>query len=359
MNSNEDVWLVGQYLNAFPISKDLPTNGIVFRRFMYIINVEKLNKVKSAYLVSKELIDLWNKNQLKYCMKATSIRNKLLSFYKNWARMKKNSKRSSEAQIECQKKFTNSLHCLFDIGVLAKSRKEIDKRARSYLEVQRNRTLVEESSTSAPSDSDTVADSNAHVKISQESPDFQILQSSDFESSSESPKKTSSGSEFTDLRVGESKQTKNKAKKIKCRPSPVINFEVASALDRCKVSDRNAVYLISSIARALGNDISSLTLNRESIRTARAQIRLQYYKDIKDSFKPNVKLTVHWDSKLLPNISSSAAMAKTDRLAVVVSGDGVRKLLSVPIIPNSTGKAQADAVYGSLTDWDIENRCVS
>lgn len=96
------------------------------------------------------------------------------------------------------------------------------------------------------------------------------------------------------------------------------------------MSDRNAVFLISSIAKSLGHDVSTLLLNKESIRYSRKKIREQKHHELKTTFKPQVNLTVHWDSKLLPSILSSKAIPKTERLAIVVSGDGIRKLLAVP-----------------------------
>lgn len=131
---------------------------------------------------------------------------------------------------------------------------------------------------------------------------------------------------------------------------------MAAALDRCKVSDRNAVFLISSIAKSLGHDVSTLLLNKESIRNSRKEIRMQKHNELKATFKPQVNLTVHWDSKLLPSILSSKAIPKTERLAIVVSGDGIRKLLAVPPIQNSTGIEQAEAVYSAVVDWGLEDR---
>ena len=70
------------------------------------------------------------------------------------------------------------------------------------------------------------------------------------------------------------------------------------------------------------------------------------------SLNPQVNLTVHWDSKLLPSILPCKAISKSERLAIVVSGKGIRKLLAVLAIENSTGLAQGDAVYNAVIDWD-------
>jgi len=50
--------------------------------------------------------------------------------------------------------------------------------------------------------------------------------------------------------------------------------------------------------------------------------------EIQASFDPNCPLTVHWDGKMLPALTSKDLV---DRLAVLVSGDGTMKLLGAQI----------------------------
>ena len=63
-----------------------------------------------------------------------------------------------------------------------------------------------------------------------------------------------------------------------------------------------------------------------------------------------MSLTVHWDGKLLPDLTGNE---KVDRLPILASGLGVSQLLAVPKLPNGTGEAMASAVYASITDWGI------
>ena len=131
---------------------------------------------------------------------------------------------------------------------------------------------------------------------------------------------------------------------------------MSSALDRAKVSDRNATYVIASVTKSLGHDAANLTLNKESIRKARQKSRQAIIKEIHASFNSGTPLTVHWDGKMLPEVMS---IEKVDRLAVLVSGDGVMKLLGVPKILNGTGKLQAQAVFQLLEDWNLCERVQS
>jgi hypothetical protein len=76
-------------------------------------------------------------------------------------------------------------------------------------------------------------------------------------------------------------------------------------------------------------------------------------KEIRKYFCPNVPLTVHWDGKMLPELMSKESV---DRLAVLVSGEGVMKLLAVPKLIGGTGEAQAKAIFNLLNEWDIVDR---
>jgi len=46
------------------------------------------------------------------------------------------------------------------------------------------------------------------------------------------------------------------------RPRNVVNSQVAAALDRTKISDRNAVYALASFSQTVGQDTDALALNR-------------------------------------------------------------------------------------------------
>ena len=51
-------------------------------------------------------------------------------------------------------------------------------------------------------------------------------------------------------------------------------------------------------------------------------------KEIKESFAPDVPLTIHWNGKILSDTSGK----KVERIAIMVAGAGVKKLLAMPKI---------------------------
>jgi len=69
--------------------------------------------------------------------------------------------------------------------------------------------------------------------------------------------------------------------------------------------------------------------------------------------KGSVSLVVHWDGKLLQDLTGKEHV---DRLTVLVSGHEVNKLLGVPKLTSGTGENTAAAVYTLLQDWSIADR---
>ena len=104
----------------------------------------------------------------------------------------------------------------------------------------------------------------------------------------------------------------------------VLTPDLVATLDRNKVSDRAAVMVT---ARRLGQGIQPLILNRSSIRLQRQKHRKATAERIKRQFNPQYPLIVHWDGKLIPDITGSKTV---DRLPVLMTTNGHAQLLAVP-----------------------------
>jgi hypothetical protein len=74
---------------------------------------------------------------------------------------------------------------------------------------------------------------------------------------------------------------------------------------------------------------------------------------LKSEFSTSVSLTVHWDGKLMEDLTSKE---NVDHLPVLISGAGVEQLLGVPKLASGTGEAQAAAVITCLQDWGVVDR---
>lgn len=62
------------------------------------------------------------------------------------------------------------------------------------------------------------------------------------------------------------------------------NEKLVSALDRCKISDRSAVYILHAVAEALGHCTEDLVINRSSIRVCRKKMRMAESNRIKEEY---------------------------------------------------------------------------
>jgi len=120
---------------------------------------------------------------------------------------------------------------------------------------------------------------------------------------------------------------------------------------KSNVSDRDATYLLAVTAQSLGHDDAVIAINRDSIRRARiarcSQIagRVQL---IFSRWDGPVPLTVHWDGKILSDITRRESV---ERLPVLVSGYEVDQLLGVPKLNHGTSEETSRAVVSVLKDW--------
>ena len=136
----------------------------------------------------------------------------------------------------------------------------------------------------------------------------------------------------------------------RCGGKEVLTAELLAALDRTKTTDRIAVHIIFNTAKSLGQNVSELNLNHSSIRRKHIQHCSSKSLEILSNFKSNSSLTVHWDSKLMKDLTGQTFV---DRLPVLVSGNGISQLLAIAKIPSSAGDLQANAVVKILKQWNI------
>ena len=149
------------------------------------------------------------------------------------------------------------------------------------------------------------------------------------ESSSADSEESQSEPEDEDPVLSTSTVTPSSSSRKRGRQS-VVSPQLASMLDRNKMSDRAAMMVIVEASRALGQDAESLALNRSTIQRLRRKHRQQIASGIIQHFKPNTALTVHWDGKLMQDLTGTE---KVDRLPILVTTMGKTKLLDIPKIP--------------------------
>lgn len=81
-------------------------------------------------------------------------------------------------------------------------------------------------------------------------------------------------------------------------------FKNSAALDKCCISDRDAVHLLTACLEALHINPNEYVINRTSLKRTRESFRKSTAENIKRQFTNSEKVSVviHWDSKMLPAI---------------------------------------------------------
>ncbi|KAG0714213.1 hypothetical protein GWK47_014547 [Chionoecetes opilio] len=108
------------------------------------------------------------------------------------------------------------------------------------------------------------------------------------------------------LRSGRKRATKN-----------IVSPALAATLDRTKLTDRSATYVLTEAARCLGQNVEELNINRSSIRRQRLKHRAAMASKIREEFRSGTPLVVHWDGKLVMDLTTKEHV---DRLPIIISG---------------------------------------
>ncbi|GBP79248.1 hypothetical protein EVAR_87343_1 [Eumeta japonica] len=255
----------------------------------------------SAHALIQELIEVWSKSSIPTKQQNHCI-EKLIKCHKNWLLLKKNRGRNSEAQRKRENLFTNELDKLFDISHASAMNVIKIAEDRAFLIDQREeRKMI---MTSIDKKLEKVKERS--LKWKQRSEELREM----------AAKKDKSKD---DVVVPVPKKTKSSSSSCGVEPSTtgIFTQHVTSALDRNKITDREAMRLIIPLSAALGCNPASLPISRSSIRRARKKARTEYNSNIKKKFDIDSPLVVHWDGKLMPDITGKK---NVERLLILVSG---------------------------------------
>ena len=130
----------------------------------------------------------------------------------------------------------------------------------------------------------------------------------------------------------------------------IMTPELAGALDRGKISNRNALFILAAAYKSVGIDISTLNLSYSTLHRGRIKFRTNIAEDLKKEFRTEDRYVVHWDGKVLSDISEKKSV---DRIAILLSVNGIDQLLGVPKADSGTAHQQASAVISTLNQWNV------
>ncbi|KAK2713260.1 hypothetical protein QYM36_009210 [Artemia franciscana] len=138
-------------------------------------------------------------------------------------------------------------------------------------------------------------------------------------SSSDGEDIDNSDDDTVSCKAGPTQEKRQRGRKV------VITPQLAATLDRTKMSDCKAMFMISETAKSLGHNITDLALNHNSAHQLRMKNQSVQSAALKSNFQGNIPLVVHWDGKLIAGLTSKE---QVDQLPIIVSGKGVSQLLT-------------------------------
>ena len=343
----KDVYLLGPSDKL--AGNKLPSNKQALGRFLYIHVKEKKTVREASTAVIREVVQFWERARIPTKPQQHAIK-KMESLFGEYKCLKKHKDRKTDTQRTNEDKFRDKFDDLFDIAHAEAMTRITIEEDRQFLIGQREKGRR---GTMAGLDLVLAAKEERAKQRVQSQKRRQDKANEEPGPSSNVAVLTSSSTSTSDDEPDETEAvfaTQPPPKRAKIN---IVTPSLAAALDRTKLSDRKAVFVLAEAAKSLRHNVEELNINRSSIHRHRESHRMNFARSVQDKFDPTVSLTVHWDGKLMPALTGKE---QVDRLPVLVSGLGVNQLLAVPKLESGSGAAQADAVVNALQEWDITDR---
>ena len=355
----ERVWLVGVLRSeTLASSTQLPTCGDVLRRLLFFVRKQKLSTAEAANVTTDEVMNVWSRASIPTSHKPKCVeRVKALS--KEMENVSRNQNRRGEAQVKRENAFEKKLTTLFDTAhanALEQIAVAEDKEFLRDQRGERKRYIGKEDTNYGRKVAEKEKRRAAEEKRRKRSHQEMVL-AMETETLERSSSSESIDTDDVDADVPITSTSAGPPPTVRSLPAKRLlqSPTFTAALDRTNTSLRKAMHIVAPALAAAGVELKSVTLSRSSLHRSRHQLRKDLSAEIKENFRPETPLIVHFDGKFL----SDADGGKSDRLAVVVSGVGTEKLLGIPKIPESSGQSMATAILKLLEDWPQVLPCVT
>ena len=354
--SAEKVWLIGYPLETI-MGARLPSGHDVMRNFVFYHRSKKLTINASTQEVFAQVMPFWEKSRIPTRQKHHIVQ-KIKQLYSEYSGLMKHRSRSNPTDRLNQDKYTKKLDTLFDIShARAEQMIKIDE-DREFLRLQRMARVGAMTSVDKKLAAKEKRSAERHKRLKQRQ------QASKSEASAAAttvarvdaiePADSSDGEELDDETDADfhSPSAKAVATSVQPKRQHIISPTVSAVLDRTNTSIRKSAMILASVVNEAGPSTSSVVLSRSTVHRRRQLFRKESADKIKANYCP-AKSTVHWDGKLLPDVTGSGD-DQIDRLPVLITSldDRSTKLLGVPKLPSGSGKAAADAVFQELVSWE-------
>lgn len=357
------IWLIGQVSPELCKTK-LPTKKEVLSLFFYYKNYSKLTIKGCCISTANDVLSIWQMAAIPTQTKKR-IKYKIEQMFNSWQKLKKNKEnksKRSEVLIKKEQHWATQLEGLFDIAHTNALNMIVIQEDKDFLNAQRQDSRH---GKIGKIDS-TLLRVNAKrekwstLKEIREKKLMERQTKSIYNINKSVPIQLSSSSSDDDqtlstLNVSEPVEKKKTAYRGRKK---ILNENLAVSLDVAKLSNPKAAIVLTETVKHIGADPAEYNISTSSIRRQRIDYRKNMAESLRSSFMPDVPLTIHWDGKMIEDISGPDIV---ERLPILVSGMGVDKLLGVPKLSAGTGVAAASAVFNAALEWNISEKikCMS
>ena len=354
--SKEKTYLLGTTLSSLTGGK-LPSSRMVLQVFLHKHFKEKKTVRQSSKETIDNLMEFWLRARIPTKDQQHS-QSKLEKLFDKWSKLKKNKGRASETQKKNEEKFMSKIDFLFDIAHSNAMNIMTNAEDRAFLEAQREEGRrgamigVDKNLAAKEEKSERKKKALAEKQKREKDKMEQVVLESSTEPESDG-ELVEAGNE--DFKV-KSLKYRSRAALKKQGSDPLLTPSVVAALDRGKLSDRNATYLLNATATALNADDEGLLVSRSKLYRTRKKLRMEMSEKIKNQFGAEGPFVIHWDGKLMNDLKDAKFAPKLDRLPISISGGGSTQLLTVAKLQNGTGQAQAQAVLDAVEEWGLDGQ---
>lgn len=363
---SSDIWLVGHSEERFSVAK-LPSKREVIKVLFSFHDDKKMTLKHSVKETVNLVLPIWERARIPTTTEI-HVRERLARLHKEWQALKKNKNRFSSTENNKRSIFSESLDDLFDIAHQDAMNLIKIKEDRSFLAAQREKgrrgSMVGADMKLANKEMRIIERAVSYEKHKEKHKISDEICNYSAATANISSEESSSSDRDHDDYVPEVANKPCSSTHSKRANIKVVTPEVAAALDRTLTTSRSAAHVFSAMASSnlLKDPTTELQISHRAIHRARNKHReslaAEIQAEIQSSFDPNVPLTLHWDGKIMSDYTGNVDKT-VDRLAILVSGKDISKLLAVPKLNAGNSSLLADACLSEMRNWGLENRIVA
>lgn len=360
MSKKRGIWLIDKLPYEDFLGARLPSKEQVLLVFIHHHKEIKETLSEAAKSTSTKLQVIWKRANIPVKTEE-NIRAGIQKLYKEYQSLGKDKSRNSEAANRKRQEWKSDLDKLFDIAsqnVMTMS--SVLQKDKEFLIMQRDNRMSSSMSGIDKKHSLKIAEK---IKKQEKFDAFkkkhykEIEESNIIAQSEQNPALSLSSDEDDEFTAPSVSATPAKVPRLissKLRP---LDRTLTATWDREKLSNRQASTSFIATAKSLGHDVSDISISPSTVYRARVANRTQMAKDIEKSlFENPPPLVLHWDSKLLPSVTSINNLE--DRVAVFVTGKNFEHLLGVPVAAKGTGEEMAKVVLKEVDKFDVRRHII-